>query len=147
MGATIDTSKAKLVRQHGDITAIYSYINDERAIILVPTFRKNAPWFCVLESAAYTWDDSDPRYIKDVIRKSTKACEVLGIEPSPWNIRRVAGIVIDGLPDLIRMPSAPDVEYHKEAYGAMTLKADGQVLSQQDIRIEKAGITFEASHG
>lgn len=147
MGATLDTSKAHLVRTHGDLIAIYSWINDERALILLPAFRKGAPWFCVLESAAYSWDDEDARNIPNVVRKSMKACDVLGIEPTPQNARRIAGIVIDGLPDLIRMPSAPPVEYHPEAYGRMTLKADGQAINQEDIRLEKSGIQFEAAHG
>lgn len=142
MAATLDPRKAHLVRQHGDITAIYSWINDERALILVPSFRPGAPWFCVLESAAFSWDDEDPRNIHDVVRKANKACEVLGIEATPHNARRIAGIVIDGLPDLIRMPAAPAKEFNPESYGSLTLKADGQVVAQEDIRIEKEGATY-----
>lgn len=142
MPATIDTSKAHLVRQHGDITAIFSWINDERALILVPSYRPGAPWFCVMESASYSWDDEDPRNIPEVVRKANKACEVLGIEPTPHNARRVAGIVIDGLPDLIRMPAAPPQEYHRASYGNLTLKADGQAIAQEEIRVEKAGAEY-----
>lgn len=142
MGATIDTSKAHLVRQHGDLIAIYSWINDERALILVPAYRKGAPWFCVMESASFSWDDEDPRNVPQVVRKSLKACEVLGIEPTPQNARRIAQIVIDGLPDLIRMPSAPPVEYHKESYGSLLLRADGEPLASEEIRVEKQGVAY-----
>lgn len=51
MSTTIDTRKAHLVRQHGDLTAIYTWINDERALVLVPTYRPGAPWYVVMESA------------------------------------------------------------------------------------------------
>jgi hypothetical protein len=144
MPATIDTRRAHLVRQHGDLTAIYTYVNDERAIVLVPSRRPGAPWFVVCESAAYTWDDSDPRYVGDVARKALKACDVLGLEPTPTNARRVASIIIDGLPDLIRMPSAPGPEHYRGSFGRMELRADGQTIAEQDIRIEKNGGTTYA---
>ena len=139
MPATLDTRKAHLVRHHGDLVAIYTWINDERALVLIPRYRPGAPWFCVLESAAYTWDDGDPRNIGEVVRKSTTACEVLGIEPTPWNCQRVASIIIDGLPDLICMPSAPEPEHYRGSFGRMELRADGQTIAEQDIRIEKDG--------
>ncbi len=142
MSATIDLSKAHLSRVHGDITVIFSWINDERAMVLVPHLRKGAPWFVVMESAAYTWDDEDANNIHIVVKKATKACEVLGIDPSPHNCRRIAGLVIDGLPDLIRMPSSPPVEYYKTSFGNMELRADGHVIAAEDIRIEKEGASY-----
>ncbi len=117
MPATLDTRKAHLVRHHGDLVAIYTWINDERALVIAPRYRPGAPWFIVCESAAYTWDDSDPHYVGEVARKALKACEVLGIEPTPTNARRVAGIIIDVLPDLICMPSAPGPDYYRGSFG------------------------------
>ena len=142
MSAQIDLSKAYLSRVHGDITAIYSWLNDERALFLIPHLRKGAPWFVVMENAAFTWDDQDPRNVAAVVQKSMKACEVLGIEPTPVNCRRIAGIVIDGLPDLIRMPAKPPVEYHNASFGRMELRADGKAIAEEDIRIEKEGATY-----
>ncbi len=142
MPTTIDLAKAHMSRVHGDITIIFSWINDERAMVLVPHMRKGAPWFVVMESAAHTWDDEDAKNIPLVIAKATKACDVLGIEPSPWNCRRVAGMIIDGLPDLIRMPSSPPAEYHRASFGNMELRADGQVIAAEDIRLEKEGAEY-----
>lgn len=142
MPASIDLRKAHLSRVHGDITVIFSWLNDERAMFLIPHLRKGAPWYVVCESAAYTWDDMDAKNIPLVIAKATKACEVLGIEPSHWNCRRIAGMVIDGLPDLIRMPSSPPAEYYRPSFGSMELRADGEVIAAEDIRIEKDGATY-----
>ena len=36
MAATLDPRKAHLVRYHGEIMALYTWINDERAIVLSP---------------------------------------------------------------------------------------------------------------
>lgn len=142
MPATLDTRKAHLVRHHGDLVAIYTWINDERALVLIPRYRPGAPWYCVLESAAYTWDDMDARNVSTVVKKAMKACEVLGIEPSPWNCRRVAGLIIDGLPDLISMPSSPPKEHYRASFGHMELRADGKPIATEEIRVEKEGVQY-----
>lgn len=142
MTVSIDLSKAHLSRVHGDLTVIFSWLNDERAMFLIPHLRKGAPWFIVMESAAYTWDDMDAKNVPKVVAKAMKACEVLGIEPTPWNAKRVAGIIIDGLPDLVRMPSKPPTEYLRSSFGQMLLRANGEVLAGEDIRIEKEGATY-----
>jgi hypothetical protein len=143
VAAEINTKNAHLVRQHRDITAIYTYINDERAMVLTSSYRAGCPWFCILESAAYSWDDEEPGNIPEVVRKASKACEVLGIEPTAQNARRIAEIVIDGLPDLIRMPTAKEKEMREASFGKLQLRADGQLLAEEDIKVEKeAGATY-----
>lgn len=138
MPATIDTRKAHLTRKHGDIYAIYSWVNDQRALILVPANRPGAPWYIVMESASFEYDDPH-----ELQRRSIKACEVLGIEPSRPNWFRVAKIIHDGLPDLVRMPSAPEPEYLKGAIGQMIVREGGKILGGDDIRVEKEGVSYE----
>lgn len=142
MSATLDPRKAFLTRRHGDLLAIYSWVNDERALILLPAHRPGTPWYVVLESAALTWDDSNPANVPAVAAKALKACEVLGFEPTPRNAQRIAAIVIDGLPDLIRMPADPPAELHDTSIGRLTLRADGRTLAEQDLRFERAGATY-----
>jgi hypothetical protein len=137
MGVTLDLRRAHLSRYHGDILAIYTWVNDERALVLMPAFRKGAPWYIVCESAAFKYDA--PTYLAT---QCVKACEVLGLEPSRANWVRVASIIHEGLPDLIRMPSAPPAEYLRGSMGAMELRADGQVIAGDDIRIEREGATY-----
>jgi len=142
MTVSIDLAKAHKSRVHGDLTVIFSWLNDERALFLVPHMRKGAPWYIVCESAAHTWDDEDARNIPQVAAKAAKACEVLGIDPSPWNCRRVAGLIIDSLPELIRMPAAPPTEYLRANFGSMVMRADGKVLASEDIRVEREGAEY-----
>jgi hypothetical protein len=137
MGASLDTRKAHLTRQHGDIIAVYTWVNDERAMVLIPAYRPGAPWYIVMESAAFRYDD--PTYLAS---QCVKACEVLGIEPSRPNWVRVATIIHEGLPDLIRMPSAPLPEQYAASIGSMQLRADGQVLAEQDVRLDKEGVQY-----
>jgi hypothetical protein len=137
MPATLNLRKAHATRQHGDLLVVFTWINDERAMVLVPAYRPGAPWYVVAESASFRYDD--PRY---VAAQCVKACEVLGIKPSKENWARVGGIIVDGLPDLIRMPSAPRPEFRPGSLGEMTLRADAQVLAQQDFRLEREGVAY-----
>lgn len=137
MPATLDLRRAHRHRRHGDLVVIFTWINDERAMVLLPAYRPGAPWYVVMESAAWKYDD--PTYLA---HQCVKACEVLGIEPSRPNWVRVAGIIHEGLPDLVKMPSAPPAEFHRGTFGEMTLRADGQVLAQEAIRIEREGATY-----
>ncbi len=137
MPATLDLRKAHASRQHGDLLVVFTWINDERAIVLVPAYRPGAPWYVVAESASFRYDDA-----KYVAVQCVKACEVLGIKPNTQNWARLGGIIVDSLPDLIRMPSAPRPEYRPGSFGELTLRADGKVQAQQDIRLEREGVAY-----
>lgn len=135
MSAVIDTRKAHLVRQHGDITAVYTWINDERALVLIPTFRSRPTWYVIPDSAAYQYDDD--QYLKHA---AVRACEIMGFGPSAQTAFRIASIIIEGLPDLIGMPHEPAdaVEEAVKAMkrvGEMHLKADGEVVGSEDITV------------
>jgi hypothetical protein len=138
MGAHIDLNKCHLIRQHGDLIAAYTWVNDERALILLPAFRKNSGWYVVLESAAFKYDN--PEYLA---RQARIAAEILGMEPSPNNWVKLATVINDGLPDLIEMPSAPATELMRAPIGSMQLRADGKIMGEQDITLERdTGVTY-----
>lgn len=143
MGASIDLNRAHHHQAYGDLLAIFSWINDERALFLIPRYRKGAPWYIVMEPAAHSWSDqSEWANIPAVCAKGSKACEVLGIEPNPTNVRRIVGIVNDAIPVLVRMPHSPDKELHRGSFGQMRLRADGKELAAQDIRLEREGAMY-----
>ena len=133
MGATLDPRKAHLVRQHGDIIAIYTWVNDERALVLIPAHRKPGnPWFIVCESAAYRYDN--PHYLA---KQSRKAAEVIGMDETQAAWFKIASIIIEGLGDLIRMPSAPEKELMSAPIGHMEIREDGKLMTGRDIVLEK----------
>lgn len=130
MGASLDLNKAHLSRQHGDLLAVYTWVNDERAMVLIPAYRKGSAWYIVCESAAYKYDN--PRYLADQCRK---AAEVLGMEPSPNNWFKLANIIHEGLPDLIEMPSEVDAQLSRATYGEMQLRENGKLIAGEEIRM------------
>jgi hypothetical protein len=134
MGVSIDLRKAHAHRKFGDITMILTWVNDERAMVLMPNIRQKSAWYIVCESAAWKYDD--PQYLAT---QCVKACEVLDIEPSKPNWVRIATLINESLPDLIRMPSSQPAELMNKSFGSMTMREGGKVLAQQDIRLEDEG--------
>lgn len=135
---SLDLNKAHLSRQLGDLMVIYTWVNDERAMVLIPAYRKGAAWYIVMESAAFKYDNR--RYLA---HQCKKAAEVLGMEPSPNNWMKLATVILDGLPDLIEMPSAPDATLMRAAIGEMSMYENGKLLAGQEVRLEREeGATY-----
>jgi len=124
------------VRRHGDLLAIYTWVNDERALVLLPALRKNAAWFVVCESAAFRYDDASVLGAQCV-----KACEVLGVEPSKRNWVRIESIIHEELGDLIRMPSAPTPELGP-SLGQVQLRVEGELIAETDTRQVQQGASY-----
>jgi len=137
MPACIDLRKSHLHRRHGDLLAIYTWINGERALVLIPSLRPKAPWYVVMESAAYLYDH--PSYLA---RICVKACEVLGIEPSRANWVRVASIINEGLPDLVAMPSEPPWERRGREFGQLVIKMEGKEIAAQALTVPDVGAEY-----
>ena len=139
MGVSLDLRKAHASHYRGDLCVVLSWINDLRALFLIPATRKTAAWYVIEEPAAHFWRDDDPANIRNAAEKSKKACEVLGLEPSVMNQTRIIALVNDYIPDLLRMPSAPPAKLINKNFGHMTMREAGKVLASQDLRLEDEG--------
>lgn len=137
MSVSIDLSKAHAAHAFGDMIQILTWVNDERAMVLLPRYRKGAPWFIVCESAAWKYGD-----VSYLARQSAKAAQVLGMDENKSSAMKIATIIHEGLSDLIRMPSSPPAELHKASLGHMILREDGKPIAGEDIRIEKEGAEY-----
>ncbi len=133
MPACIDTTKAHLSRAHGDLTAIYTWINGERCIAILQHTRVRPPTFVVMESRAYQYDD--PLCLQ---QSALDACRFLGLDPA-LNWYRIAKIIHEGLPELVAMPSEPSWERKKREFGEMVVKQDGQEIAREALVIEDKG--------
>lgn len=137
MGVSLNLKKAHRSRQHGEIIAIFTWVNDERALVLLPAYRKGAPWFVVMEPTCHLY--LNPAYLA---RQAAKAAEVLGMDETTGTAFKIATIILEALGDLVHMPSAPAPTMSKAAYGAMELRADGETVSRQDIHLEHEGVSY-----
>lgn len=148
MPVSLDLRKAWKHQRHGDLVVILTWVNDERALVLLPALRKNAGWYIVQESAAFKWgvDHSDPAIRRDAmahaLSQSHIACTMLNLEPSRMNRARVIDIITGWIPDLVTMPSAPLPEFKPGSFGQMILSADGTPIAGEDLREEVEGVTY-----
>lgn len=137
MGVTLDTAKAHAHHTFGEVTQILTWMNDERVMVLLATHRKGGAWFVVQEPTCWMYDD--PHYLA---RQARKAAEVLGIDDSVNGWFRLASIIHDGLPELVSMPSAPAPDLLRGTFGRMALRANGEVIREDAVRIERALPTY-----
>lgn len=138
MSVQLDPRKAHKAHIVGDILVILTWVNDERALVLMPAHRaQGSPWFIICESAAYKYDN--PNYLA---QQSAQAARVMGMDETTSTWYRVADLILNYLPDLIRMPSAPEPEKMSHAIGEMKLMADGQLIKGEEIRLDKEAVTY-----
>lgn len=140
--ASIDLRKAHLTRPYGDILAVFSWLNDTRALFLIPKHRRRAPWFVVLEPAAHEWDDHSGTNVRLLAERAMKACEVLGVDETPSNAHRIIRIVNDAIPELVRMPHRQPSEHLPASFGQLVLHADGKPIAAEEIRIPDSGALY-----
>lgn len=150
MGITLDTAKAWKTFSRGEIKVVLTWMNDQRALILIRpgVDQKSVSWYVVPEPNAHLWgvDHPSPLVREPARRHAFSAaftvCEALKLSPNAQNRARVVGIVADCIDDLVRMPSAPEPELAKAAYGSMVLKADGKPIAGDDMRDEVGGVEY-----
>ncbi len=137
MSLTLDLDKAHLTRHIGDLIIAFTWMNDERAMVILPAFRKYARWYIVLDSAAFKYDD--PNYLA---MQGKVAAEVLGMRPAPENWFKIAKVIHEGLPDLIRMPFAPQPEKMLGSMGTVALRENGVVVDEFELVLDKPGAVY-----
>jgi hypothetical protein len=149
LGVSLDLRKAWRWQRQGDLMVVLTWVNDERALVLMPAIRRQSGWYVVLESAAYLWgvDHASSEVSKPAmlhaVRQAHVACEMLDMEPSKMNRGRVISVITSWIPDLCRMPSEPVQEFGGASFGEIVLRADGKPLAAEAIRQEDAGVSYD----
>lgn len=138
---SIDAKDVHLKRVHGDFIALYTYVNDERAMILFPSKRLGAngrppPWAIIADSAA--WKYSDDFYL---MRQAMEFCKLWDM-PERSAAVKVATIINEGLPDLLRIPPQRVPESRGTVIGEADLLVDGKKLTTTEVSIPE-GIDSE----
>ncbi len=144
MGVTLDLRRAHRHQRHGDLLAILTWVNDSRALVVLPANRRDGVgWFIVDESAAWRWNINavDASWRRTALEhcdaQSRIACQLFGFEPTLRNRARIINLVTDWIPDLLRMPHSPEPEMSSATFGQMVMRADGKVVAGEEIRVER----------
>lgn len=113
MKYALDLTRYHHKRQHGDITAFYTWFGEELrpALVLIPTYRQDnqrtTPCIIPLDNA-WKWDENvgDP---EGCARSCFQFAGYLGLDPlSSMTCQRIASIIRDGLGELLSIPPKPD---------------------------------------
>lgn len=81
---SLDLSKAWKSQRHGDLVVVLTWVNDSRALVLLPALRRDAGWYIVDESAAWRWGVDHAGALarriamEHAMQQSVIACSVLG---------------------------------------------------------------------
>lgn len=139
MAVMIGGAKAWKVRQHGDIGVSFQWINEEPAMVLFPARRSiaGAGAYVICLSAAFRYADSKTGAPTEyLIRQAVAAASQLGFaRTDTFAARKIAGVIVDSLPDLVAMPPEPTGLNAQEqaAVGELAIKLDGQTIAEREV--------------
>ena len=132
MPLSIDPRQVQFKRVHGEFMALYTYVNDERAMILFPHRRRGLngappPWAIVCDSSAFKYADDE--YL---MLQAMTFCRMWDMTERSTVIK-VATIINEGLSDLIRLK--PKAEFKSEApvLGEADLLIGGDKIATHEI--------------
>jgi hypothetical protein len=146
MPVLLGSHNMRFTRVHGDVVAGYGYCNDERAMFLWPVVKKSASGaFIVCDSAAWKYDPDLPRgewldregnliagplYL---MAMANQAAKTMCMDGNKSTVIRIASIIAEGLPDLVRLPPDRREPEKKKPIGEATLLVDGKPVFGSEI--------------
>jgi hypothetical protein len=130
MGITVGGEKAWKTRTHGELFVSYQWVNDEPAMLIFPTRPiDQAGCFAIALSSAWKYADSTTGGPTEYLfEQADNAARVMGMFQTKDTLRKIATVIVDGLPDLVDMPPAPQA-FTPLPKGEMKLKLDGQTVA------------------
>lgn len=139
MGVVLGGEKAWKQRVTGEIVSSYQWVNREPAMILWPAGPKRLGGgaFVLCLSAAFKYANSDGTPTKHLIKMTVKIAQQFGMEPNQFLCKKIADVILDGLPDLVDMPPEPTGlnAQQTQAIGEASIKVDGQTIFEGDVNL------------
>ena len=96
-------------QKFGDVVAEYTYIEGRPSMILYrpgPTERTRAFVMDMRDAHKYA-DSKTGGPSKTLFMDSVQAANTIGLTADKYSIKRIMDIILDGLPDLVKMPPSP----------------------------------------
>lgn len=145
MGVSLSAGRCHRVIPRGEITVLLTWVDGERAMVLVPTYRKSAGWYVICDSAAYQYADDD--YL---VQAAFKAVQVMGLDQTERAAFNVADAISSWLAELVMMPPEPDWQAVEAAaaIGDLSFRAGGNVVHQDVVTADAGGVAYvpEVAH-
>jgi hypothetical protein len=124
----------------GDIVGSYHWLDvgkkePQACMVLFPTVPKmDGGAYAIPQDTAYEYSDASGGPTPYLLTAAMNAATSMGFYPDQSTVFRIVDIIVDGLPDLIRMPS--DQPGHMDIKRATlgieaTAKVNGQVMYEE----------------
>lgn len=140
MGILVGGDDAWRVRRHGDLVVAYHWVNDEPAMVIYPAISNGSRSSAIIAlSAAHKY--AEPRTGEPTVHLLQQAAAItkhLGMVVTRDAVRRVADVIVEGIPDLIDMPPEPTqfaIDRHRAQgrTGEVTIKAGGETVLTAEV--------------
>lgn len=140
MGIHVGGPKAWKVRDIGDIRCAFHWVNGEPCMVLARANSHLMRYAAIVieQSKAYMLADSksgDPTMY--LIEKAAEYNQILGFEFSKGSVKKIADIIVEGIPDLLHMPPEPTsmqlTGKAEKPIGELKAVIDGKVVYDGEI--------------
>ena len=126
---------AWLKRINHGLVSSYQWLNGEPALFLFPAGKERGGAFVLPLESAHQWVMSNGHPdLAHAIPVAMQAAKTMGLGADKSTIRRIVDVIIDGIPDLLRMPpKRPEPEQQGPAIGEAAIKIDGETVAEREI--------------
>lgn len=131
--------RAWLQRVKGDIVCSFQWLDigddePQPCMVLFPASRHmDTAAYVIPQRNAYAYATSSGGATPDLMGCAFKAAQHMGMFPDKSTVSRIMDIVLDGLPDLVRMPSDQhaDLAVKRQHHGIeATVKVNGRTVRE-----------------
>lgn len=132
--------RAWRVRTIGDIVCSFQWLDigeEEPApcMALFPANRRmDVAAYVIPQRNAYAYADSNGNPTRELLGSAFKAAIHMGFHPDQTTVRRIIDVIVEGMPDLIEMPSEQPaaLEVRKVLHGIeATAKVNGRTIHEE----------------
>lgn len=127
---------AWLKRINHGLVSSYQWFNGEPAMFLYPAGKERGGAFVLPIDSAHQWVMSNGHPdLAHAIPVAMQAAKTMGLDTDKSTIRRIVDVIIDGIPDLLRMPPErpKTLDEPGVAIGEASIKLDGEVIHEREI--------------
>lgn len=122
-----------------DVVLSYHWVNGEPALCLWPmrprvVGSRGSFIICLSAAHKYAHSNGDPD-LHYLIPQAIRAARVMGMDEGRFTVRNIADAILEGIPDLVRMPPEPTLKQMRveRPVGEITIVADGKKVHEAEV--------------
>lgn len=129
------------VRRVGPMVLSYQWLDGKPAMFVYPENRPEGYGaLCIPLDSAHLWAKADGYpHLEHAIPTAMRAAPTMGVGVSKPGIHMIVDAVLEGIPDLLRMPPEPPRRPKASpVLGELAIKEGGRTISEREITADEA---------